>query len=287
MTYDHSWLPILRIRALHLPIQSAHTQPPEQWAAIYATAPWEQLGVRCLAHPQFLPARDSNSPGHDVLIPKSGPFCGTSSLTLRNETQFSLAALLRWISVCVCVCVLAAQQVAQPWCSNLRGCKGLWGSLSGKRIVLYFYLWYHWVGSRMPWGPKAVKLYMNMESFHNTPFSPMIRCLELWKIASCNNNNCGSTSLKGSGCLWCKKEDYTAELLQIQAQSRGICCHSLRWVEIAALSDHPPFSLFFSLSICLSFSLSLSLSLFLSLLSSTGSQVHPRFCAVLIRNLFI
>ncbi len=52
---------------------------PEQWAAIYAAAPGEQLGVRCLAqgnlsrgiegeesagyslpHQQFLPARDSN-----------------------------------------------------------------------------------------------------------------------------------------------------------------------------------------------------------------------------------
>ncbi len=41
------------------PIQSAHTQQwththtvnthPEQWAAIYAVAPGEQLGVRCLA----------------------------------------------------------------------------------------------------------------------------------------------------------------------------------------------------------------------------------------------
>ncbi len=52
---------------------------PEQWAAIYASAPGEQLGVRCLAqghlvvvlkmerelynhslHQQSLPARDSN-----------------------------------------------------------------------------------------------------------------------------------------------------------------------------------------------------------------------------------
>ncbi len=64
---------------------SEHTQTvnthPEQWAAIYAAEPREQLGVRCLAqghlscgieggesavhslppHLQFLPARDSNS----------------------------------------------------------------------------------------------------------------------------------------------------------------------------------------------------------------------------------
>ncbi len=68
-----------------LPIQSAHTHTvnthPEQWAAIYAAVPGEQLGVRCLAqghlsrgiegreralyihspHLQSLPARDSNS----------------------------------------------------------------------------------------------------------------------------------------------------------------------------------------------------------------------------------
>ncbi len=41
---------------------------PEQWAAIYAAAPGDQLGVQCLAqehvhslpHLKFLPARDSN-----------------------------------------------------------------------------------------------------------------------------------------------------------------------------------------------------------------------------------
>ncbi len=59
VTYSQVWWPILGIRALHLPIQSAHTQQwththtvnthPEQWAAIYAVAPGEQLGVRCLA----------------------------------------------------------------------------------------------------------------------------------------------------------------------------------------------------------------------------------------------
>ncbi len=58
VTYDQVWWPILGICALHL-TQSAHTQQwththtvnthPEQWAAIYAAAPGEQLGVRCLA----------------------------------------------------------------------------------------------------------------------------------------------------------------------------------------------------------------------------------------------
>ncbi len=47
MTYSQIWWPILEIRAPHLPIQ-VHTHP-EQWAAIYAAAPGEQLGVLCLA----------------------------------------------------------------------------------------------------------------------------------------------------------------------------------------------------------------------------------------------
>ncbi len=60
VTYSQVWWPILRIRALHLPIQvhthtavNTHTHTvsthPEQWAAIYAAAPGEQLGDRCLA----------------------------------------------------------------------------------------------------------------------------------------------------------------------------------------------------------------------------------------------
>ncbi len=52
------WWPILGICALHLTHpKCAHTavnthtvnKHPEQWAAIYAAAPGEQLGVRCLA----------------------------------------------------------------------------------------------------------------------------------------------------------------------------------------------------------------------------------------------
>ncbi len=68
---------------------------PEQWAAIYAAAPGEQLGVRCraqghlshgieaeesavhsLTHLQFLPTRDSNSQPFDY---------ETDSLTIRPQ----------------------------------------------------------------------------------------------------------------------------------------------------------------------------------------------------------
>ncbi len=55
MTYDQVWWPILGICALHLThpkcthsSEHTHTQwtHPEQWAAIYAAEPGEQLGVR-------------------------------------------------------------------------------------------------------------------------------------------------------------------------------------------------------------------------------------------------
>ncbi len=86
VAYSQVWWPILGIRALHLPIQvhthsSEHTHThtmnthPEQWAAIYAVVPGEQLGTRCLIevlkveralyirspHLQSLPDQDSNS----------------------------------------------------------------------------------------------------------------------------------------------------------------------------------------------------------------------------------
>ncbi len=77
------WWPILGICALHLThpkcTQTAVNKHPEQWAAIYAVAPREQLGFGALLkgtsvvvlkvervlyihspHLQFLPARDSN-----------------------------------------------------------------------------------------------------------------------------------------------------------------------------------------------------------------------------------
>ncbi len=53
VTYDQVWWPILGICALHFTHpKCTHTvvnTHPEQWAAIYAAAPGEQLGVRCLA----------------------------------------------------------------------------------------------------------------------------------------------------------------------------------------------------------------------------------------------
>ncbi len=52
VTYGQVWWPILGICALQLTHpKCTHTvnTHPEQWAAIYAAAPGEQLGVRCLA----------------------------------------------------------------------------------------------------------------------------------------------------------------------------------------------------------------------------------------------
>ncbi len=59
VTYGQVWWPILGICALQINPSKVHTHSselthtvnthPEQWAAIYAAAPGEQLGVRCLA----------------------------------------------------------------------------------------------------------------------------------------------------------------------------------------------------------------------------------------------
>ncbi len=58
---------------------------PEQWAAIYAAVPGEQLGVRCLAqgHLQFLPARDSSSQPFDY---------ESNSLTIRPRLPHRLCS---------------------------------------------------------------------------------------------------------------------------------------------------------------------------------------------------
>ncbi len=85
MTYSQVWWPIFRFCALHLPIQSAHTQQwththththtqPKQWAAIHAVVTGEQGSVPSRSSqswywgwrersplPQSLPDRDSNS----------------------------------------------------------------------------------------------------------------------------------------------------------------------------------------------------------------------------------
>ncbi len=54
MTYGQEWWPILGICALHLSHPkcthtAVNTHTHTRWAAIYAVAPGEQLGVRCLA----------------------------------------------------------------------------------------------------------------------------------------------------------------------------------------------------------------------------------------------
>ncbi len=72
---DHVWWPILEIYALHLPIQSAHTHSSEhthteQWAAIYAAVPGEQLGFRCLAQvPLSCGIEGGESAGHSLPPP--------------------------------------------------------------------------------------------------------------------------------------------------------------------------------------------------------------------------
>ncbi len=96
---DHVWWPILEIYALHLPIQSAHTHSsehthtvnthPEQWAAIYAAVPGEQLGDRCLAQvPLSCGIEGGESAGHS--LPPAYNSCRletrTCNLSIRSPT---------------------------------------------------------------------------------------------------------------------------------------------------------------------------------------------------------
>ncbi len=91
VTYGQVWWPILGICALHLPIQSAHTQQwahthPEQWAAIYAAAHGEQLGVRCLAQGHLSRGIEGGeSAGHSLPPPTipAGPRLELATFRLR------------------------------------------------------------------------------------------------------------------------------------------------------------------------------------------------------------
>ncbi len=121
--YSQVWWPILGIRALPLSIQvhthsSEHTHThPEQWAAIYAVAPREPLGVRCLSqghlvvvlrvegalyihspHQQSLPDRDLNSQHFDY---------ESDSLPLGHDStigpQTQLLVFYVWVFVLLCL----------------------------------------------------------------------------------------------------------------------------------------------------------------------------------------
>ncbi len=79
---------------------------PEQWAAIYATAPGEQLGVRCLAQGSHLSRgiEDGESAGHSLppsTIP-AGPETRTCDLWVTISTLFIRPRLPIYICICWC-----------------------------------------------------------------------------------------------------------------------------------------------------------------------------------------
>ncbi len=134
VTYDQVWWPILGICALHLTHpkythRSEHTHTMnthlEQWAAIYAAVPGEQLGVRCLAqghlslvlrvkralyihspHLQFLPAWDSNPQPLDyesdslTIRPRLPLVCGVKGHGGDIIVVLSASSRFFFISVC-------------------------------------------------------------------------------------------------------------------------------------------------------------------------------------------
>ncbi len=88
VTYGQVWWPILGICALHLSHpkcthSSEHTHTvnthPEQWAAIYAAAPGEQLGVRCLAQGHLSRGIEGGESAVHSLPPPTIPSCRDSN----------------------------------------------------------------------------------------------------------------------------------------------------------------------------------------------------------------
>ncbi len=94
VTCGQVWWPILGIRALHFTHPSAHTHSsehahtvnthPEPWAAIYAAALGEQLGVQCLVQGSHLSnvIEGGESAVHSLTIP-AGPNIRTHNLGLQ------------------------------------------------------------------------------------------------------------------------------------------------------------------------------------------------------------
>ncbi len=92
-----SMVTILRICALHLPIQSAHTHSsehtvnthPEQWEAIYAAAPGEQSGFSVLLKStSVVVLKEERSAGHSLPPPTipAGPETRTHNLSITSLT---------------------------------------------------------------------------------------------------------------------------------------------------------------------------------------------------------
>ncbi len=82
--YCQLWWPILEIGPLHLTHPSAHTHP-EQWAAI-ASAPREQLGVRCLAQGRGIEGGESAVYSQSPLSIPAGPEIRTHNLWITSPT---------------------------------------------------------------------------------------------------------------------------------------------------------------------------------------------------------
>ncbi len=88
-----SMVTILGICALHLShpkcTHTAVNTHPEQWAAIYAAAPGEQLGVRCLAQGHLSRGIEGGESAGRLLPPPTipaGPETRTHNLSMTSPT---------------------------------------------------------------------------------------------------------------------------------------------------------------------------------------------------------
>ncbi len=102
VTYGQVWWPILGISALHLThpncTHTAVNTHPEQWAAIFAAVPGEQLGVRYLAQGHLsLGIEGGESAVHSLPVHSQAVDYESVSLNIRPQ----LPPPLFFVSMCV------------------------------------------------------------------------------------------------------------------------------------------------------------------------------------------
>ncbi len=131
VTYDQVWWPILWICALRLTHpKRSHTvvntrTHPEQWAAIYAAVPEEQLWVQCLAQGDLVGIEGGRE--HCTFTPPTyNPYCiwdmnsqpfdyKSDSLTIRLRPPLNMSLMLNVLSKCALTMMVKLSAQIEPF----------------------------------------------------------------------------------------------------------------------------------------------------------------------------
>ncbi len=117
VTYSQVWWPILGICALHLThptcthtAVNTHTVNThmEQWAAIYAAEPGEQLGVRCLAQGSHLSRGIEGGESAGYSLPPTYNPCRLETRTRGLWVTSPTLTIRPWLPICVSLLRLLA-----------------------------------------------------------------------------------------------------------------------------------------------------------------------------------